>query len=115
MIFSHSTRAYEFAEWLKMRPIANLSTPENITGPNWRDKVAGRTGIIYFFGYWQQEGDSPNNLSGGHIDLWNGERVTNNGFIGMAGNFLRFTANRPHWANLSDYGKSKQILFWSLK
>jgi Type VI secretion system (T6SS), amidase effector protein 4 len=50
-----ATRAYESAEWLKLRPLAGLTASQDITGSEWRDKVTGRTGIIFFFGYWQQE------------------------------------------------------------
>ncbi|MFM0244909.1 type VI secretion system amidase effector protein Tae4 [Paraburkholderia sediminicola] len=110
-----ATRAYELAEWLKLRPIAGLAAPQDITWPRWRDKVTGRTGIIFFFGYWEQDGDSHDNLSGGHIDLWNGARLTNNGILGVAENFLRFTLNRPTGPGFSDLSKSKQILFWEMK
>ncbi|MGT2475569.1 type VI secretion system amidase effector protein Tae4 [Paraburkholderia terrae] len=110
-----ATRAYELAEWLKLRPIAGLPSPENVTGPDWQSKVKGRTGIIFFFGYWQQDGDPHDNLSGGHIDLWNGSRLTNNGILGVAENFLRFTLNRPTGPGFSDLSKSKKILFWEMK
>ncbi len=80
-----ATRAYELAEWLKLRPFAGLDAPEDITGTDWRSRVKGRTGIIYFFGYWRQDGDSGNNLSGGHIDLWNKDTLP-----ASAESFLRF-------------------------
>ncbi|SDQ21757.1 Type VI secretion system (T6SS), amidase effector protein 4 [Paraburkholderia fungorum] len=110
-----ATRAFELAEWLKLGPIAGLAEPQDIAGPGWRDKVTGRTGMIFFFGYWQQDGDSINDLSGGHIDLWNGSRLTNNGILGVAENFLRFRLNRPTGPGFSDLSKSKQILFWEMK
>jgi len=47
-----ATRAYELAEWLKLRPFLGLGKPERITGPDWQNKIKGRTSIIYFFGYW---------------------------------------------------------------
>lgn len=71
-----ATRAYELAEWLKLRPFLGLGKPENITGQDWQDKVKGRTGIVYFFGYWRQDGDSADAFSGGHIDLWNKDTLT---------------------------------------
>lgn len=110
-----ATRAYELAEWLKLCPVAGLSVPQDITGSEWREKLTGRTGIIFFFGYWQQDGDPLDNLSGGHIDLWNGSRLTNNGILGAAENFLRFTLNRPTGPGFSDLSKSKQILFWEMR
>ncbi|MDP9650427.1 type VI secretion system amidase effector protein Tae4 [Paraburkholderia caledonica] len=110
-----ATRAYELAEWLKLQPFAGIRPPGDITGPAWRNNVAGRTGIIFFYGYWQQDGDSPDSLSGGHIDLWNGSRLTNNGALGALETFARFTLNMRTGPGYSDLGKSKQILFWALK
>lgn len=104
-----ATRAYELAEWLQLRPIAGLQKAENVTGPDWVSKVEGRTGIIFFYGYWQQDGDSTDDLSGGHIDLWNGEKLTGIG-AGL----------RVHWNIVisgiwSDFRKSKTILFFPIR
>lgn len=110
-----ATRAYELAEWLKLKPIAGLPSPEDVTGSDWRNMVDGRTGIIFFYGYWQQDGDSPDSLSGGHIDLWNGSRLTNNGVLGTLETFARFSLNMRTGPGYSDLGKSKQILFWEMK
>jgi hypothetical protein len=71
-----ATRAYELAEWLRLQPLAGLPNAQDITGADWESKVKGRTGIVFFYGYWRQDGDSSDNLSGGHIDLWNGTRLT---------------------------------------
>ncbi|MFC5475131.1 type VI secretion system amidase effector protein Tae4 [Paraherbaspirillum soli] len=114
-----STRANEMAQWLSLRPFEGLpAKPEDITGADWEGKVAGRTGIIFFDGYWQQDGDSSDNLSGGHIDLWNGERLTISGFWGSfstMGRYVGMQAMLPGtnfgW---SDLGKSKKILFWEI-
>ncbi|MFM0084537.1 type VI secretion system amidase effector protein Tae4 [Paraburkholderia sediminicola] len=104
-----ATRAYELAEWLQLRPIAGLQKAENVTGPDWVSKVEGRTGILFFYGYWQQDGDSTDDLSGGHIDLWNGEKLTGIG-----------TGLRVHWNIVisgiwSDFRKSKTILFFPIR
>ena len=117
-----ATRANELGEWLKLQPIAGLHKPENITGANWISRVKGRTGIILFDGYWRQDGDSGNDLSGGHIDLWNRDTLTPS-----AESFLRFRMGMPQMRNplswlrgrndnyFSDLGQSKQILFWEIK
>ncbi|KVF54338.1 type VI secretion system amidase effector protein Tae4 [Burkholderia cenocepacia] len=112
-----ATRAYELAEWLKLRPFLGLGKPENITGPEWQDKVKGRTGIIYFFGYWRQDGDSSDSLSGGHIDLWNKDTLTPS-----VVSFLRFRIGMSRFRNpltnnswFSDLANSKEILFWEVK
>ncbi len=89
-----ATRAYELAEWLKLRPIAGLHAPENVTGADWQSKVKGRTGIIFFYGYWRQDGDSADQLSGGHIDLWNKDTLTPS-----AESFLRFRVGIAQIAN----------------
>lgn len=104
-----ATRAYELAEWLKMRPIAGLSAAENITGPDWVSKVKGKTGIVFFDGYWQQDGDSADSLTGGHIDLWNGEKLT--GF----GTGLRVGWNIVIPGMWSDFRKSKTSLFFQIQ
>ncbi|CAB3968779.1 hypothetical protein BCO9919_03417 [Burkholderia cenocepacia] len=117
-----ATRAYELAEWLKLRPFLGVGKPENITGQDWQNKIKGRTGIIYFFGYWRQEGDSADALSGGHIDLWNKDTLTPS-----AVSFWRFRIGVPSMINPLDYlrgrrgnwysdlADSKEILFWEVK
>ncbi|CAN0643236.1 type VI secretion system amidase effector protein Tae4 [Burkholderia cepacia] len=118
-----ATRAYELAEWLKLQPFLGLGKPENITGADWQSKVKGRTGIIYFFGYWRQEGDSSDStLTGGHIDLWNKDTLTPNW-----ASFLRFRVGMSSMPNplswlrgrrdnaFSDLANSKEILFWEVK
>jgi hypothetical protein len=114
-----ATRAYESGEWLRLRPFAGLPNAEDITGSAWEAKVKDRTGIILFYGYWRQEGDSPDNLSGGHIDLWNGTRLTISGPIDSIATVSRrlgfnsFASGTPF--GFSDLRQSKQILFWEIK
>ncbi|MGX7005692.1 type VI secretion system amidase effector protein Tae4 [Caballeronia sp. KNU42] len=114
-----ATRAYELAEWLRLQPLAGLPNAQDITGANWESKVKGRTGIVFFYGYWRQDGDSPDNLSGGHIDLWNGTRLTISGPIDSIATISRrfgfnsFAADLPF--GFSDLRKSKEILFWEIK
>jgi len=88
-----------------------------LTGPDWQDKIKGRTGIIYFFGYWRQDGDSVDVLSGGHIDLWNKDTLTSS-----VVSFLRFRLGVTRFRNpltndnwFSDLANSKEILFWEVK
>jgi hypothetical protein len=84
--------------------------------------LKGRTGIVFFYGYWRQDGDSGDDLSGGHIDLWNKDTLTPS-----AESFLRFRIGVPRIPNpiswlrgqsdniYSDLGKSRQILFWEVQ
>lgn len=117
-----ATRAYELAEWLKLRPFLGMGKPENITGQNWQSKIKGRTGIVYFFGYWRQEGDSTDALSGGHIDLWNHDTLTPSavsfwrfriGVQSMINPLDYLRGRRGNW--YSDLADSKEILFWEIK
>jgi hypothetical protein len=107
-------RAREMAEWLKLRPFAGLRAPIDITGSDWQDKLKGRTGIVFFSGYWARNTDAPGQTSGDHIDLWNRDTLTAPGFEGRAISFLRFRMGVTSlW--YSDLGKSKQILFWDVQ
>lgn len=68
----HCLAAKELADWLELQPFVGCKKAEVISGENWRDKVAGRTGIICFEDYYTPSGGS----GGDHIDLWNGSRMT---------------------------------------
>ncbi|WP_248295210.1 T6SS effector amidase Tae4 family protein [Paraburkholderia sp. UYCP14C] len=92
-----------------LQPIAGVGKPENITGAGWVTKVKGRTGIIMFDGYWRRDTDPISSTSGGHIDLWNGNRLT--GF----GTGLRVSWNIVIPGIWSDFRNSKTILFFPVK
>ncbi|AQH03268.1 hypothetical protein A9R05_31005 [Burkholderia sp. KK1] len=104
-----ATRANELGEWLKLQPIAGIGKPENITGADWASRVKGRTGVIMFDGYWTRDNESEANASGGHIDLWNGEKLT--GF----GTGMRVSWNIVIPGIWSDFRNSKTILFFPVK
>ena len=114
-----ATRANELGEWLKLQPITGLGKPENITGADWESKVKDRTGIIMFDGYWTREGESAAAASGGHIDLWNGSRLTISGFwdgFATVGRMLGKQSFLPGTGiGFSDLRNSKTILFWEVK
>lgn len=105
-----AARATDLAKWLKLMPFCGLpEKPENITGKDWLQKVEGRTGIIMFDGYWTRDGEIATGASGGHIDLWNGSKLTGFG-----------TGLRVHWNIVidgiwSDFRNSKNILFFPIK
>jgi hypothetical protein len=118
-----ATRADELGEWLRLQPFAGLPKAEDITGPEWESKVKGRTGIIQFSRYWAREGEGATNATGGHIDLWNGSRLTiSGGFDAMATigrglgmNSFRQGATFVPNASWSDLRGSRSILFWEIK
>lgn len=105
-----ATRANEMAAWLSLQPFCGLpQKPENITGKDWVSKVKGRTGIIMFDGYWSHDDETTTTATGGHIDLWNGEKLT--GF----GTGLRVSLNIVIPGIWSDFRNSKTILFFPIK
>ncbi|NML98418.1 hypothetical protein HHL24_10690 [Paraburkholderia sp. RP-4-7] len=114
-----ATRADELGEWLQLRPIAGLSSAEDITGPGWESKVKGRTGIIQFTGYWTREGEKVADASGGHIDLWNGTRLTISGAADAFATIGRMLGRQSFWPGhtlgWSDLRHSKRILFWEIR
>jgi len=108
-----ATRAQELAEWLKLQPFCGLPRePEDITGQHWEEKIKGRTGIIMFHAYWLRSGETV--PSGGHIDLWNGSRLTYNGVTGTVETFARFRLgiHRPWLPLYSDLRSARLILFF---
>lgn len=115
-----AVRANELGAWLTLQPIAGMGKTENITGADWASKVKGRTGIVMFDGYWARDGESADNASGGHIDLWNGSRFTISSAQGMISVFGRMigieSAHVPGTdSGYSDLRKSKTILFWEIR
>lgn len=114
-----ATRANELGEWLKLQPFAGLKQPENITGSDWESKVKGRTGIIMFDHYWARDGESASAASGGHIDLWNGSRLTMSGFFDAFATISRRLGGQSFLPGtqigFSDLRNSKTILFWEVR
>ncbi|MCH7303297.1 hypothetical protein MMP74_02635 [Acinetobacter sp. NIPH 1869] len=68
-----------------------------------------------FFGeYWERDDESADAASGGHIDLWNKSKLTDNWTV-----FWRFTIGISRMSlgpySYADYGKAKRILFFEVK
>ena len=105
-----ATRADEMASWLQLQPFCGLpAKPANVTGADWEAKVRGRTGIIFFGGYWRREGEAAGQGSGGHIDLWNGAKMTG------IGSGLRARWNIVISGIWSDLNAAKIILFFPIQ
>lgn len=102
-------RAEELATWLSKMPFCGLpQRPDDVTGEDWALKVKSRSGIIFFADYWTRPGESAQNASGDHIDLWNGEKMTGLG----SGLRARFGIVIPNiW---SDLRKSRRIMFFPM-
>ena len=101
----HILAATELADWLEKSNHPNFLRTENITGLNWRGKVNGRTGIIFFEDYYLRSDGS----GGDHIDLWNG-----NSMIGL-GSYFRTRFNIVIPSLWSDLTKSKNIRFFPIQ
>ncbi|AUT58454.1 type VI secretion system amidase effector protein Tae4 [Paraburkholderia terrae] len=114
-----ATRADELGEWLKLQPFAGLPKAEDITGSDWESKVKGRTGIVQFSRYWTRAGETTSNASGGHIDLWNGARLTISSAPDAVATISRYFGGQSFFPGTgfgwSDLRNSKQILFWEIK
>lgn len=115
-----ATRAYELGQWLKLQPFCGLpQQPEDVTGKDWESKVEGRSGIIMFHAYWTRRGESQAHATGGHIDLWNGRRLTISGFWDAFATIGRYMGRQSFFPGTdygwSDLANSKLILFWEVK
>jgi hypothetical protein len=113
-----ATRADEMADWLKLKPFTGLQKPENVTGSDWKFRISGRTGIIAFKNYWRRDGER--DASGGHIDLWNGSRITISGpasLVGSVGRSLGIESAHVPGTDIgySDLSKATEILFWEIR
>jgi len=114
-----AVRADQMGSWLSKQPFCGLpQQPDNVTGGNWEEKVRRRTGIIMFDSYWSRDGQA--GADGGHIDLWNGSRLTINsaqGLIAVIGRRIGIRSARLPGTNIgySDLSKAKSILFWEIK
>ncbi|MGN8060239.1 type VI secretion system amidase effector protein Tae4 [Ralstonia sp.] len=111
--------ADQMGSWLSRQPFCGLRKTENITGKDWESKIKGRTGIVMFDSYWSRRSDSAGDASGGHIDLWNGSRLTISGpinSIATVGRMFGMNSLFPGSSlGFSDLRDSKRILFWEVK
>jgi len=100
----HILAAKELADWLDKGQVPKIKKSKNITGPNWKDSISDKKGIICFEDYYPARGGS----GGDHIDLWDGNSLTG------LGSWLRvrFSVVVPgYW---SDFRKSKKIRFFEV-
>ncbi|WP_084162813.1 T6SS effector amidase Tae4 family protein [Paraburkholderia bannensis] len=115
----HMLRAAEVAAWLQRRPFAGCPSAASVRPRTWEKDIRGKTGIIFFSGYWHRDSDGPNVTTGNHIDLWNGNRLTMSGFPGTLATIGRFIFERQSVASgtafgYSDLHNADQILFWEI-
>ena len=102
----HIIRAEELARSLKLYHIAGLSKAIKVAPEDFAKTLSNRKGIIFFKDYWRRAGESLNNRSGDHIDLWNGSRLTD------WRTWLRIQLRLTWEGTWSDYEQSREIWFW---
>jgi hypothetical protein len=74
---------------------------------NFKAKIAGRKEIIYFEDYWHRAEDRPERPIRDNVDLYR-SRLTD------VTSWLRIHLVISHYRILSDFEKSKKILFWKI-
>lgn len=104
--------AEELSDWLRRNSISGVGSPETITGADWQKKIRRRRGIVAFRNYWMRDGQT--HPTGGHIDLWNGYRLTGGGVYPVLINFARFFFEVSSSLWHSDLGKATEIVFWEI-
>lgn len=122
----HMLRAAEVAAWLQRIPFAGCPKPKAVTGKDWQEKVQGKTGIIFFNGYWHRDTDGTGVNSGNHIDLWDGKKLTKSSLADTVATISRFDLGiqslpmydpitLQRYNLFSDLRNSHSILFWEIK
>ncbi len=105
----HVLSAEELAAGLQRVKLQGVSSAIKIQGKDFKSKLAGKKGIIFFKDYWVRSIDSPDRPTGDHIDLWNGSRLTD----WRTWIRIQFGLVIPDvW---SDLEQATEILFWKLE
>jgi len=103
----HILLAEEMAGWLKKTNFSWLGKLEKVNPKTFQEELDGRTGIIFFKDYWQRKGQSFEQRSGDHIDLWNNDEITSSSMFTRS--ILEF------FGRVSDLNNSYEIWFWEVK
>ncbi len=102
----HILSAEELANGLQKTKLPGVEMALNIPGNDFKSKIAGKKGIIYFHNYWMRSQDKPGQPTGDHIDLWNGSRLTD------WFSWIRIQLNVVIPGVWSDLESSPKVLFW---
>ncbi|MFP3921607.1 MAG: T6SS effector amidase Tae4 family protein [Dichotomicrobium sp.] len=97
----HFIRAKELGNALAAARIEGMASTYKLSNPaDFANELDGRTGIIFFNGYWWRTTDTTR-PTGDHIDLWNGWRTSAKMLL-------------PWFGWLGGYDKSGEIWFWEV-
>ena len=105
----HILRAEQLAKGLNKTNLPGVAKGNNVKPDSIAKQLKGKTGIIFFKDYWLRDGQTTRNRSGDHIDLWNGSRLT------TISSYFRIQWGISIEGFWSDFGRSKEIIFWSVK
>lgn len=105
----HVLSASDLAAGLRNAKILGIAPSVEIEAVNFKAKIAGKKGIIYFEDYWLRPEDRPERPTGDHIDLWNGSRLTD------VTSWLRVQLGISYDGVWSDFEKAKKVLFWKVE
>lgn len=105
----HVLSAEELAAGLRKVKIPGLAPVMEISAKDFKSKIAGKKGIIFFKDYWLRAEDRKGFPTGDHIDLWNGSRLTD------LTSWIRVQFGITYEGVWSDFEKSKQVLFWRVE
>ena len=103
----HLLLAQDFAKWLNISSPPGFGKTEKISPKDFQTLLNNRTGVIFFKDYWQRGGESNNNRSGDHIDLWNKGKITSSS--------MWWRSVIEFFNIVSDLNASKKIWFWEVK
>ena len=104
----HVLSAEELAKGLSGSSLPGLEKAIEIAGKNFKSKIAGRKGIIFFENYWLRSEGRPSYPTGDHIDLWNGQRLTD------WSSWIRIQLGVVIPDVWSDLEKAPRVLFWNI-
>lgn len=105
----HVLAADELASGLKKTKLSGISSAIEVTGINFKARLAGQKGIVFFEDYWLRATDNPGKPTGDHIDLWNGSRLSD------WSSWVRIQFGLVIPDVWSDLEKAKKILFWKVE
>jgi hypothetical protein len=99
----HVLAAEELAKAINRSVVPGIGKLKKLKPDEFTTQIKGKKGIIFFKDYWRRSGETNKGRTGDHIDLWNGNKLTNS-------SFFTFWSNYFH-----TYDNSKEIWFWPVR